>query len=854
MNRQAIKLLLLALIFNSTFITAQSHRETRKMFHEAESWFLFEEYEEALPLYLNLLETDPDNYNYKYRIGVCYLNIPGEKEKSLPYLQEASRHINYRYREDRFRETEAPYDVFFHLGIAYRISNQLDKALETYRIFYEGMDPNLYDSTTVKQHIEACKNARVLMDSPHYLDLVNQGGQINSPRFDVNPVVAANENIIVFTRELPFYEGIFYSRKNSDGWTAPVQIQEELLIDDGYTTSLSPDGNEMYIYRNDGYDGNIYVSRFSNGRWSPASKLNDNINTRYWESHACITADGTKLYFTSNRKGTYGGLDIYVSEKDSLGNWGQAVNLGPTINTPFNEESPFIDSSGNILFFSSRGHYNMGGYDIFSSSRSAEGEWSEPENMGYPLNTTDDDIFFSPVKNKYLAYVSRFDEDGFGGKDIFRLEIYSDENPRNFRIRGIVKQEGLPDQYPDSVRISVSSEQDHDPLKVLYSDSRNGEYEFSMQHGRYKLVYEADAYRKLEKEFNFPLDHSSNMIELPPQVMTRSDYTTRIDLISAGDSLMFVQGDTATIEMILEARSLLVVEQSMNDSLLKTEEFYVNDPAFTYEGAIQGGANNIRFTLKDRFGNTSVKNYQVYAGEVSETGQESEEELISAAEAEEELREDVFDEPGEQELIARQKTLDSLDALHSEEAESIDRMGQVMNEVSAGDESKLIKDAVYKTNELQIKHAGEWLQSMYSVAIEDGAEKEILTRLIAAMSADAGDDAQDFIKSLMEHAGPALKKELAAIDPGTLKLNKPEHVIAYFLTKAGKGDYNKNEVFEALSKLINTSRKTAEDIITYLDLDEGKNFLGLWLVLGGLMIILIILLYRRKKKEESSQQ
>ena len=853
MNRQAIKLLLLALILNSTLITAQSRRETRKMFHEAESWFLFEEYEEALPLYLNLLETDPDNYNYRYRIGVCYLNIPGEKEKSLPYLREASRHINDSYREDRFSETEAPYDVFFYLGIAYRISNQLDKALETYSLFYEGMDPKLYDSTTVKQHIKACQNAKVLMDKPHYLDLVNQGGQVNSPRFDVNPVVSAKENTIVFTRELPFYEGIFYSRKNNDSWTAPVQIQEELLIDDGYTTSLSPDGNEMYIYRNDGYDGNIYVSRFSNGRWSPASKLNDNINTRYWESHASITADGTKLYFTSNRKGTYGGLDIYVSEKDSLGNWGQAVNLGPTINTPFNEESPFIDSSGNMLFFSSRGHYNMGGYDIFSSSRSADGEWSEPENMGYPLNTTDDDVFLSPVKNKYLAYVSRFDEDGFGGKDIFRLEIFSDENPRDFRIRGIVKQEGLPEEYPDSVRISISDEQDHDKLKVLYSDPARGEYEFSMQHGRYKLVYEADGYRKLEKEFNFPLDHSGNIIELPPQVLTRSDYTARINLISAGDSLMFVQGDTAAIEMILEPMSLLVVEQSMNDSLLNTEEFYVNDPAFTYGGAILEGATNIRFTLKDRFGNTSIKNYMVHAGEEFKAGQEPGEEIAHVAE-EDSLSETVPGEPGEQELIARQETLDSLDALHSKEVESIDRMGQVMNEVSTGDKSKLIKDAVSKTNELQIKHAGEWLQSMYSVAIEDGAEKEMLTRLIAAMSADAGDDAQDFIKRLMEHAGPALNKELAAIDPGTLKLNKPEDVIAYLLTKAGKGDYNENEVFEALSKLINTSRKTAEDIITYLDLDEGRNFLGLWLVLGGLMIILIILLYRRKKKEESSHQ
>ncbi|MEE4213857.1 MAG: hypothetical protein V2I34_02255 [Bacteroidales bacterium] len=854
MNRQAIKLLLLALILNSTIITAQSRRDIRNMFHEAESWFLFEEYEEALPLYLELLQINPDNHNYKYRIGICYLNIPGEKEKSLPYLQDASRHINDSYREDRFRETEAPYDVFFYLGIAYRISNQLDKALETYRLFYEGMDPELYDTTTVKQHIEACHIAKTLMDSPIYLELENQGEHINSPRFDVNPVVSARENTIVFTRELPFYEGIFYSRKNPDGWTAPRQLQEELLIDDGYTTSLSPDGNEMYIYRNDGYDGNIYVSRFSNGRWSPAAKLNDNINTKYWESHACISADGKTLYFTSNRKGSYGGLDIYVSEKDSLGNWGQAVNLGPTINTPFNEESPFIDSSGNILYFSSRGHYNMGGYDIFSSSKSGENEWSEPVNMGYPLNTTDDDVFFSPVDNKYLAYISRFDEDGFGGKDILRLQIYSDENPRSFRVRGIVRQEGLMSPYRDSVKISIVDRQNRDTLKVIYSDALNGEYEFGMQHGKYTLVYEADGYRKMEKEFEFALDHRGNIIELPTQVLNRSDFTARIDLISADDSLMFMQGDTATIEMMLEPMSVLVVEQMMNDSLLTTEEFSVIDPAFTYRSAIHKGADNIRFTLKDRFGNTNVKNYMVHAGDVSETVQDISETLIAGTEAGADIDEDVPDEPGEQELIARQKTLDSLDALDPGEAESIDRMGQVMNEVSAGDEAKLIKDAVSKTNELQIRHAGEWLQSMYSVAIEDGAEKEMLTRLIAAMSAGADDDAQDFINRLMDFADPALKNFLATIDPDALKINKPEDVIDYLLSYSGQHAYNNNEVFEALSRLINTSNKTAEEIISYLDLGAGKNLLALWILLGGMMIVLIFLLYRRKKKEESSQQ
>ncbi|MDZ7738632.1 MAG: tetratricopeptide repeat protein [Bacteroidales bacterium] len=272
MNRQAIKLLLIALIFNSAISSAQSRREIKDKFFEAESWMLFEEYQDALPLYLELLELYPENYNYRYRIGVCYLNIPGQKEKALPYLQEAVKHIDLKYREGKFRETNAPYDALFYLGAAYRITNQLDRAIETYRSFYNGMDHKTYDSTIVKLQIQACFNARNLMKTPLYLKHENMGEYINDTRSDVNPVVSADEKTMVFTRELAFYEGIFYSKKVDGLWSPPIQIQAELLIDDGYSTSLSPDGNELYIYRDDGYDGNIYVSNYENGRWSPAQK------------------------------------------------------------------------------------------------------------------------------------------------------------------------------------------------------------------------------------------------------------------------------------------------------------------------------------------------------------------------------------------------------------------------------------------------------------------------------------------------------------------------------------------------------------------------------------------------------
>ncbi|MBS0011174.1 MAG: PD40 domain-containing protein [Bacteroidales bacterium] len=836
MTRQAVKMLLIVLLVNTTIIRAQSRREIREMFYEAESWLLFEEYKEALPLYLKLLEINPENYNYKYRTGICYLNIPGEKEKALPYLQDAVMHTNPDYKEGKFRETEAPYDALFFLADCYRISAQLDKALETYRTFYREMDTEVYDTLVVQQHIEACLNAKKLIQSPLYVRQENQGELINSIRSDVNPVVSADEKTIAFTRQLPFYKGIFYSKKSDGMWMPPVQIQEELLIDDGHTTSLSPDGNELYIYRDDGYEGNLYMSRYSDGRWSPAVKLNDNINTKYWESHASISGDGQKLYFTSNRKGGYGGLDIYVSEKDSTGQWGPAMNLGPEINTPFNEETPFIDITGNVLYFSSRGHMNMGGYDIFYSTIREDGKWSATVNMAYPVNTTDDDVFFSPVGKGYIAYMSQFDPEAYGREDIYRLEVFSNDHPRTFSVRGMVKLKDLLSHFKDSVRISALNKLSLDTLVAVYSDPQTGRYEFEIPHGQYKLVYDSYGSEKVEEDLDLALTHPSDIIDLPEQEMGKTDLIADLRISAGRDSVSYMPGDTVSIELEIEPRSLLTVEHWQNDQLVNTDEYFINDPVFVYDAQALAGDNTLRFEIQDRFNNITTEDYNFFAS--------------VPLEVQAEISEPLIEEPDEIQEGAREATLDSLDLIHARETESIDRMGQVISEVSTDDDTELIKDAIRKINERRIKKAGEWLESLYSVAIEDGAEKELLTRLIAAMSAEAGDDARDYIRRLSEFASPALKEILDKIDISELEDDSPEGIIEFLLSNAEKYAYSKEEVFEALSKLINTSGKTAEDIVSYLSIGKGQIKWGLWILLGALAIALIIVGKRRKKKKK----
>lgn len=418
------------LVAHAVSLAGQTKSSLRELFVSAEGDLLFEDYAEALPKYMSLLQIYPENYNLYYRIGQCYLNTPGEKDKAISWLETAAGHINPEYRGGRLRETGAPYDALYFLANAYRIANDFDRALETYDLFLKDVDSEKYDTALVRFQMQTCHNAREMMRKPVFITDRNLGSTINDRFSESNPVISNDENTLLFTRELQFYDAIFWSRNVDGQWTEPVNLTPQLGIDqDYYTSSLSADGRTLLMYRTDTYDGNIYLSRLEGDTWTKVEKLNGNVNTRYWESHATMSSDGKKLFFTSNRRESIGGLDIFVSARDSTGNWGPALNIGPGINTVYNEETPFLANNDSTLFFSSRGHFNMGGYDIFRSDMGPDGQWSAPVNIGYPLNTSDDDLFFTPVRSGDKGYHARFADDGFGRMDLFSCSFYREATP-----------------------------------------------------------------------------------------------------------------------------------------------------------------------------------------------------------------------------------------------------------------------------------------------------------------------------------------------------------------------------------------------------------------------------------------
>jgi hypothetical protein len=422
-KRFALLLLVLTLV---TAVRAQDNIRLQEAFYEAEYFLMRGDYADALPYYQGIYTVMPDNANIAFRVGLCYLNMEGSKNLAIEYLEKASQKVTAKYREGSLRQIEAPYEAIFFLGDAYRINYMFEKAKEAYSRYRETLlATDIENILFVDQQIASCNNAPAIMAEPVKFTLESVGDVINDSNDNFFPVVSADGKSIAYMSSMKFYDAIMFSRLVRNEWTPPVNITPQLQSDgDHYISYLSPNGTVMLLSKDDNINSDIWISNFDGTKWEPARKLKKDINTKYWEAHGYMTEDGSAMIFSSDRPGGFGGLDLYISKLNKDGEWGVPVNLGPEINTPFNDDRPFLINNGTILFFASQGHYNMGGYDIFRSDLQSNGLWSKPKNIGYPLNTPDDNIFFCPTDKGNGGFMSmtRRDE-GEGKGDIYHIRF-----------------------------------------------------------------------------------------------------------------------------------------------------------------------------------------------------------------------------------------------------------------------------------------------------------------------------------------------------------------------------------------------------------------------------------------------
>jgi outer membrane protein OmpA-like peptidoglycan-associated protein/tetratricopeptide (TPR) repeat protein len=393
-----------------------SSQDLKTLIGNGDKFYGKKDYKNALTTYLAAQEINPDDAYLNFKIGLTYL-YSETKSKAATYIDKAYR-LNPAVNPD----------IDYHLGIAFQNTNSFKLAIEHFERFKKKRS-NL--ASIADEKIAECQVADSLSQNELNVIIENLGEGVNTPYNDYSPIISADGNTLIFTsnrtddparaKANANFEDIFVSYKNANKWSVPKPISQNINIKyNDAAASLSPDGKTLFLYYEEG-EGDIYTSTRNGEAWSEPKPLNKNINTAlFWETCASVTPDGKKLFFASNRPGGIGELDIYMSQLDAKGDWGKAVNLGPIINTPNNEDSPFIHHDGTTLYFSSDGHPRLGNSDIFVSEF-VNNKWKKPENMGYPLNSWEYDGFFTLSPDKKKGYFSTAKEGGLGDADIYSI-------------------------------------------------------------------------------------------------------------------------------------------------------------------------------------------------------------------------------------------------------------------------------------------------------------------------------------------------------------------------------------------------------------------------------------------------
>ncbi len=389
----------------------------------------------AKEMYIQAVQTDADNLKANYMAGKTIIETINKGEATPYFLKVLELDPDYRF------------DILYSIARAYQYGLKFNEATNFYNSYlqklnrqpeYRGEDK--VPVSQVRRRIYECENGLEFVNNKRNFKITNLGSAVNSSSKDYAPVINADETVLIFTSRRSennlnedvfddnfYYEDIFISRKVDGKWSSAKNISETInTIYFDSNLALSADGKQLYLYKDgENGDGNVYLSELQDDdTWSYPEPLSDNINSSYTENSVSISPDGNTLYFTSDRPGSYGGYDIYRCEKNRRGEWGKVTNLGQSVNTPYDEEGVFIGHDGNTLYFSSRGHKGMGGYDIFKSTYDEEKlEWSEPVNLGYPINTPDDDIYFVTTKDETSGYYSTLRNDGLGYLDIYKVEV-----------------------------------------------------------------------------------------------------------------------------------------------------------------------------------------------------------------------------------------------------------------------------------------------------------------------------------------------------------------------------------------------------------------------------------------------
>lgn len=487
-NRITCLTLLLSLFLNSAFTSAQTNGDFSKSLSKAKATLQLNDCRGALEIMSKLYQKDSSDVELNYYMGLCYFKLH-------EYVQ-AEKHFNQS-------ATSVSLELFRYKAAAAHANGKLKKATNFYNGYKIIAGKKEMTNDEITRYLNQISYAELALKNRKNITVENVGGKINTKYDDYNAFINADASSMVFTSDREnyihnIYQVIDLNKGNLVEKTIFNSDKNEI------SAGLSADGNTLLFQKTNKFfiAGSLFITNYDIENWEIPTELPKEINSSFDETGAAITNDFKTIYFVSSRPGGYGGKDIYKANKLPNGTWGKAQNLGPIINTPYDEDAPFIASDGKTLYFSSNGHQTMGGFDLFKAT--AEGEnWSNPENLGTPINTVRDEFSISLTANGKIAYISSNRENGFGGTDIYKAVI--NDPPTNLTVfKGI----GFDKKANAAVVVKATliDEENNKIVGIYKAKGSTGEFVMIVEPGKsYSILVEADGYHPLKKEMDFDI-------------------------------------------------------------------------------------------------------------------------------------------------------------------------------------------------------------------------------------------------------------------------------------------------------------------------------------------------------------
>lgn len=483
------RLLSITLLLLTSLSVCLAQEETpESLFYDGLFFYETEEdFEEASYIFKKLLRAEPDNAHAMYLLGMCYIKIEGSEGLGIPHFVEATKYTSLKYKEGRYSEKRSPHHTWYYLAEAYRLTNQPDLALEALTEFKNIKDfESTYNYRITEDSERAIEVAKIIVDSKLDVREIYFNEPINTGNDDYNGIISGDGSTLVWANSTAFYEAVYMSRRVDGQWSMPELITPQIVSDgDLFPTGMSYDGSTLLLQKKP-KRGNtdIWISHYQGGLWSPAEPIKGEINSSSSEEHASFSPDGQYIYFSSDRRGGQGGLDIWYSKKQDDGSWGTPGNMGEIINSEKDETCAYLSPDGQRFFFSSKGHFNMGGYDIFRVEME-DGQWRQPNNIGYPINTTADNLFYVPIDDGLRAIYSRYTNDGVGKRDIWYVEIL---NSDEFLAKELNMDINKPGLSKKDFALIVVDEETGDEIEILYDAETDSFKALGGQKKKYRVI------------------------------------------------------------------------------------------------------------------------------------------------------------------------------------------------------------------------------------------------------------------------------------------------------------------------------------------------------------------------------